>query len=74
MTHLPLSFCISSLISSISGATSKSLPPADILHLPSLLRLQQPGAFQSASPEEASHTGNALTSVRHISTHDVLAL
>ena len=40
-THLPLSFCISSLISSISGVTSKSLPPAEILHLPSLLRLQQ---------------------------------
>ena len=56
MTYLPLSFCVSSLISSISGVTSKSLPPAEILHLPSLLRLQQPTAVQSTSPDQASHT------------------
>ena len=35
MTHLPLSFCSSSRISSISGVTTKSLPPAEIVHLPS---------------------------------------
>lgn len=45
--HLPLSFCISSLISSISGMTSKSCPPAEILYLPSLLRLHESNSYVS---------------------------
>ena len=37
--HLPLSLRSSSLISSMSGVMSKSRPPAEILCLPSLVKL-----------------------------------
>lgn len=48
--HLPLSFCVSSRISSISGVTSNSLPPTEIVCLPSLLKLRSRWTTSASHP------------------------
>ena len=65
-SHLPLSFCVSSRISSISGVTSKSLPPAEMLCLPSLLKLRSRWTFSASQPcVSASSESRSKAGHRH---------